>query len=80
MLGDGIFSGDNLIIKKQSFANNGDTVVAIIDDNEATLKRFYKEEGRIRLQPANTDYEPIYRKQVEVRGVVVKVIRDLSPA
>lgn len=80
MLGDGIFSGDNLIIKKQSFANNGDTVVAIIDDNEATLKRFYKEDGKIRLQPANTSYKPIYRKQVEVRGVVVKVIRDLSPA
>ncbi len=77
MLGDGIFSGDKLIIRKQSWASNGDTVVAIIDDNEATLKRFYKEEGRIRLQAANTAYKPIYRKQVEVRGVVVKVIRDL---
>lgn len=80
MLGDGIFSGDYLIIKKQSWANNGDTVVAIIDDNEATLKRFYKEQGRIRLQPANKDYEPIFRKDVEVRGVVIKVIRDLVSA
>ena len=77
MHGDGIFSGDNLIIRKQSWASNGDTVVAIIDDNEATLKRFYKEEGIIRLQPANTNYEPIYRKEVEIRGVLVKVIRDL---
>jgi repressor LexA len=69
-----------LIIKKQSWANNGDTVVAIIDDNEATLKRFYKEKDKIRLQPANTDYEPIFRQQVEVRGIVVKVIRDLVSA
>lgn len=77
MLGDGIFNGDCLIIKKQNWANNGDTVVAVIDDNEATLKRFYKEKGRIRLQPANVNYEPLFRKDVEVRGVVVKVIRDL---
>lgn len=80
MIGDGIFSGDFLIIKKQSWANNGETVVAIIDDNEATLKRFYKEKDKIRLQPANTDYEPIYRRQVDIRGIVVKVIRDLVPA
>jgi repressor LexA len=80
MIGDGIFSGDYLIIKKQSWANNGDTVVAIIDDNEATLKRFYKEKDKIRLQPANTDYEPIFRREVEVRGIVVKVIRDLVHA
>lgn len=77
MLGDGIFSGDYLIIKKQAWADNGDTVVAIIDDNEATLKRFYKEQGRIRLQPANESYKPIYRPSVEIRGVVIKVIRDL---
>lgn len=80
MVGDGIFSGDLLIIKKQTWANNGDTVVAIIDDNEATLKRFYKEKDKIRLQPANTDYQPIYRRQVDVRGIVVKVIRDLMRA
>ncbi len=80
MIGDGIFSGDFLIIKKQTWADNGDTVVAIIDDNEATLKRFYKEKDRIRLQPANTDYEPIFRREVTVRGIVVKVIRDLVHA
>jgi repressor LexA len=80
MVGDGIFSGDFLIIKKQAWANNGDTVVAIIDDNEATLKRFYKESHNIRLQPANDSYEPIFRQQVDVRGVVVKVIRDLVRA
>jgi len=80
MIGDGIFSGDFLIIKKQTWAQNGDTVVAIIDDNEATLKRFYKEKDKIRLQPANTAYKPIFRRQVAVRGIVVKVIRDLVHA
>ena len=77
MIGDGIFDGDIAIIKKQEWADNGDTAVAIIDDNEATLKKFYKEKGRIRLQPANPTFEPIFRKQVEVRGIVVKIIRDL---
>lgn len=80
MIEEGIFSGDFLIIKKQSWASDGDTVVAIIDDNEATLKKFYKEKGRIRLQPANSAYEPIFRQEVEVRGIVVKVIRDLVHA
>ena len=80
MIGDGIFSGDFLIIKKQTWAQNGDTVVAIIDDNEATLKRFYKEKDKVRLQPANTAYKPIFRRQVAVRGIVVKVIRDLVHA
>ena len=78
MIEDGILEGDYLIIKKQAWASNGDTVVAIIDDNEATLKQFYKEKDRIRLQPANSNYEPIFRKEVEVRGEVIKVIRDLA--
>lgn len=78
MIGDGIFDGDFAIIKKQSWADNGDTAVAIIDDNEATLKKYYKEKGRIRLQPANPTFDPIFRKQVEVRGIVIKIIRDLQ--
>ncbi|MFA5184094.1 MAG: transcriptional repressor LexA [Patescibacteria group bacterium] len=77
MIGDGIFDGDFAIIKKQDWAENGDTAVAVIDDNEATLKKFYKEKGRIRLQPANPTFAPIFRKKVEIRGVVVKIIRDL---
>ena len=77
MIGDGIFDGDFLIIKKQEWAEDGDTVVAIIDDNEATLKKYYKEKDRIRLQPSNPTFNPIYRKDVEIRGIVVKVIRDL---
>lgn len=77
MIGDGIFDGDIVIVKKQATADNGDTVVAIIDDNEATLKRYYKEENQIRLQPANPTLSSIYRKEVEVRGIVVKIIRNL---
>ena len=78
MIGDGIFDGDFAIIKKQDYAADGDTVVAVIDDNEATLKRFYREKGRIRLQPANPTFSPIYRKEVEVRGIVVKIIREFG--
>jgi repressor LexA len=78
MIGDGIFDGDIAIIKKQEWADNGDTAVAIIDDNEATLKRYYKEKGRIRLQPANPTFEPIFRKNVEIRGIAIKIIRNLE--
>ena len=53
-------------------------MVAIIDDNEATLKKIYKEKGKIRLQPANQAMLPIFRKDVEVRGIVVKIIRNLE--
>lgn len=78
MIDDGIFDGDIVIIRKQETADNGQTVVAIIDDNEATLKKLYREKKRIRLQPANQGVLPIYRKQVEVRGVVIKIIRNLE--
>ncbi len=78
MINDGIFDGDMVIVKKQKTADNGQTVVAIIDENEATLKRLYKEKGRIRLQPANQSILPIYRKEVEIRGIVVQIIRKLE--
>jgi DNA modification methylase len=78
MMDEGIFDGDIVVIRKQETADNGQTVVAIIDDNEATLKKLYKEKNRIRLQPANPDLFPTYRKEVEVRGVVVKIIRNLE--
>jgi len=77
MIEEGIFDGDVVVIKKQASAENGQTVVAIIDDNEATLKKIYREEGRIRLQPANQKLLPLYREEVEVRGVVVRVIRNI---
>jgi repressor LexA len=78
MIDDGIFDGDIVIAKKQSVADNGDTVVAVIDDNEATLKKFYVENGKIKLQPANPKYKPLFRKEVDIQGVVVKIIRNLK--
>ena len=78
MLNEGIFDGDIVVIRKQETADDGQTVVAIIDDNEATLKKIYKEKNRIRLQPANQTMLPLYRKEVEVRGVVVKIVRNLE--
>lgn len=78
MIKEGIFDNDIIIAKKQSVADNGDMVVAIIDENEATLKKFYIEKDKIKLQPANPKYKPIYRKDVEIRGVVVKIIRNFK--
>ena len=78
MIDEGIFDGDIVVIKKQSVAENGQTVVAIIDDNEATLKKIYQEKNRFRLQPANQSMLPIYRKEVEIRGVVVEIKRNLE--
>ncbi len=77
MIDDGIWDGDIIIAKQQNTAENGDTVVALIDGNEATLKRFYRENGTIRLQPANSKFEPMYRNDVDIQGVVVKIIRNL---
>ncbi len=78
MIDEGIFDGDIVVIRKQEIAENGQTVVAVIDDNEATLKKLYRENGRFRLQPANPTLFPVYRDEVEVRGVVVKIIRNLE--
>jgi len=76
MIEEGIFNGDIVIIKKQSVAENGQTVVAIIDDNEATLKKLYREKNRFRLEPRNQSMLPFYRKEVEIRGVVIQIISN----
>ncbi len=78
MIDEGIFDGDIVVIKKQSVADNGQTVVAIIDENQATLKKLYREKNRIRLEPRNPNMLPIFRKDVEIRGVVVQVISDIN--
>jgi repressor LexA len=75
MIEDGIRDGDFVIVENRRTASNGETVVAIIGDNEATLKRFYREHGRVRLQPANPAIEPIYVDHCEIRGVVLSVHR-----
>ena len=77
MIEDGIFDGDIVVVRSQNMADNGQTAVAIIDDNQVTLKKIYKEKGKIRLQPANKNIKPFYRKQVEIRGIVEKIIRTL---
>ena len=74
MINAGISDGDCVVIKKQNFANDGDIVVALVGE-EATLKRFYRDGRRIRLQPENPDFEPIYSKDVVVLGKVVSVVR-----
>ena len=76
MIEDHIDDGDLVVVEKRETANDGDIVVAILDDEEATLKRFYREQnGMIRLQPANSSMEPIFVSRVQLRGVVRGVIR-----
>lgn len=75
MVEDGIFEGDYVVIERTNEATNGDIVVAIVDDNLATLKRFYKENDRIVLKPANSEMEPIYPKSLAIQGKAVAVIR-----
>mgnify|MGYP005843286265 CR=1 FL=1 len=75
MIGDGIYDGDYIIVQPQNTAENGDTVVALVGGSGVTLKRFYRERGHVRLQPANPFLEPMYVSDVTVQGKVVAVIR-----
>jgi repressor LexA len=81
MIEAGILDGDTLVVRKQEDASNGDVVVALVGDdegaNEATVKTFYRESGRVRLQPENSALEPIYADHVQVMGKVVGVFRSL---
>ena len=78
MIEDHIDNGDYVVIQPQDTARDGEIVVAILDDNTATLKRFYKERDRVRLQPANAEMEPIYATDVQIQGKVIGVIRKLG--
>jgi repressor LexA len=75
MIDEHIREGDMVVYERRSNARNGDTVVALIDGQEATLKKFYKEKNRIRLQAANPKYAPLYPRDVDIQGVVMGVIR-----
>ncbi len=77
MIGEQICDGDFVVVERRSQARNGETVVALLEDGEATLKTFYKEKGRIRLQPANDAFEPIFVEKADIQGVVIGVIRRL---
>lgn len=78
MIDEGIFNGDTVIIRKQPVAENGETVVALVNDNEVTLKKIYKEKNGFRLQPANPDMKPIFTKKLEIQGKVVSIIRKFE--
>ncbi len=78
MIEDGILDGDYVVIEKSEVASNGDIVVALVDDNLATLKRFYKEGEKVILKPANSAMEPIYPTTLRIQGLAVGVIRKFK--
>jgi repressor LexA len=75
MIGDGIHDGDYVVVQPQNVAENGETVVALVGGSGVTLKRFYREKGHVRLQPANPYLEPLIVSDVAIQGKVVAVIR-----
>lgn len=75
MIEDGILDGDYVVIEKVHEATSGEIVVALVDDNLATLKRFYKDGDRIILKPANSSMDPIYPKSLRIQGRVVGLVR-----
>lgn len=77
MINEDIRDGDYVICKRSSSANNGDIVIAIVDEDNATLKRFYKETDSVRLQPCNDNYKPIYSRNCRIEGIVVGLVRKL---
>jgi repressor LexA len=76
MIEDGILDGDYVVVERNPSPKNGDVVVALLDNSYATLKRFYREKDRIRLQPANSKMKPIYCHDPLIQGVVRAVIRS----
>jgi len=78
MIEDHIDDGDYVVIEETQDVNNGDIVVALLDNGLATLKRFYKEVTRVRLEPANSNMSPIYATNVQIQGRVVGLIRKFK--
>lgn len=78
MIDEGIFDGDTVLVREQKTAENGETVVAIIEGGEATLKKIYRENGRVRLQPANQIFLPLFPEEIEIRGKVISIIRNME--
>lgn len=74
MIDEGIFDGDTVVIKEQATAENGEKVVALVNDNEVTLKKIFYENGKVRLQPANPSFPPLFPNNVTIQGKVVNVI------
>lgn len=78
MIEDGILDGDFVVIERAQDATNGEIVVALVDDNLATLKRFYRENGKVVLKPANAKMEPIYPNSIKIQGKCVGLIRKYA--
>lgn len=78
MINAGIFDGDKVIVKQQTTANNGEIVVAMTEEEEATVKRFYKEKDHFRLQPENDSFEPIILDNVSILGKVIGLFRNIN--
>ena len=77
MIEAGILDGDQVIVRKQSAADNGDIVIAMTEDDEATCKRFFKEDGHFRLQPENETMAPIILDNVVILGKVIGLYRSM---
>lgn len=77
MINAGILNGDKVIVRQQNSANNGEIVVAMTDDNEATCKRFFRESSHFRLQPENDALKPILLRNVTILGKVIGLYRDI---
>lgn len=78
MIEDGILDGDYVVIEKVSEASNGEIVVAMVDDGLATLKKFFKENGKVVLRPANSEMAPIYPTKLAIQGKVVGLVRKFD--
>ncbi len=76
MIEDGILDGDFVIVERNFYPHNGDVVVALLDNENATLKKYYREKTRIRLQPANKKMRPLYTKNPVIQGIVRAVMRQ----
>jgi repressor LexA len=77
MVNEDIRQGDYVICRRSQVADDGQLVIALVDGENATLKRFYREDCQARLQPANDDYEPIYSSNCRIEAVVVGLVRKL---
>ncbi|MBN2182013.1 MAG: repressor LexA [Sedimentisphaerales bacterium] len=75
MIGEDIQPGDYVICRRGGVAHDGQLVIAVVDEENATLKRFYKEKSRVRLEPANDDFQPIYSDNCRIEAVVIGLVR-----
>lgn len=77
MIEDGIRDGDYVVVERRQVARDGETVVALLEDGEATLKRYYRDKNGARLQPANPNFAPLLVSNLQIQGVAVGVLRRL---